>query len=55
MSTTILPPRPQKPLPSECCERGCEKCVFDYYEEALRRWEETVRRLLSESRKLNGQ
>ncbi len=37
-----LPPKPVAPLPGECCERGCERCVFVYYEEALQRWEEKV-------------
>ena len=37
-----LPPRPEEPLPGECCGRGCERCVYVYYEEALQRWEEKV-------------
>lgn len=40
-----LPPRPQEPLPEECCGRGCERCVYVYYEEALQRWEEKVAEL----------
>ena len=42
------PPCPEKPAPSECCGRGCERCVFVYYEEALERWENTVQRLIAE-------
>ena len=37
-----LPPRPEEPLPGECCGRGCERCVYVYYEEALQRWEEKI-------------
>ena len=37
-----LPPRPEEPLPGECCGRGCEHCVYVYYEEALLRWEEKI-------------
>jgi hypothetical protein len=40
-----LPPKPAEPDPSECCNRGCERCIYVYYEEAVQRWEETVARL----------
>jgi len=40
------PEPPEKPLPSECCEGGCDPCVFDlwaeaqaHYEDELARWE----------------
>ena len=30
------PPRPPvKPLPFDCCESGCERCVFDVYADEL--------------------
>ncbi len=30
------PPRkPEPPLPSECCESGCDPCVYDTYAEEL--------------------
>lgn len=36
----IPPPVPPKPpVPGECCERGCEMCMWDYYHEAQRRYE----------------
>ncbi len=33
-----LPPPPREPDPEECCGSGCERCVFDLYEERLERW-----------------
>lgn len=43
-------PRPQPPtppLPGECCESGCERCVLDiyaeelaYYRQALAAWKQ---------------
>ncbi len=32
-----IPPKP--PVEGECCERGCEMCMWDYYREAVRRYE----------------
>jgi hypothetical protein len=37
-----LPPKPTAPEPYECCERGCDPCVYDYYAKALARWEKHV-------------
>jgi hypothetical protein len=35
-----LPPiPPEKPLAADCCESGCDRCVFDLYAEALARYE----------------
>ena len=31
--------RPQKPLPSDCCDTGCSPCVMDLYHEELAVWE----------------
>ena len=51
-----LPPRPLEPSPDECCGRGCERCVYTYYEEAVTRWETKVAMLREEynSRNKNG-
>ncbi len=44
-SNKKIPPKPKKPDDSECCNRGCENCVFVYYERALKKWEKKVKRL----------
>ena len=33
-----LPPPPARPVPGECCEGGCDVCVWVYYERAYERW-----------------
>ena len=35
-----LPERPVEPDPSDCCGSGCIPCVFDIYEEDVKRWEQ---------------
>jgi hypothetical protein len=40
-----LPAIPTRPHDDECCRRGCDPCIFDYYESALERWMERVRKL----------
>ena len=41
MATTPLPTHdakpepPEAPLPSDCCDSGCQVCVFDSYSEEL--------------------
>lgn len=37
-----LPPKPERPLDGDCCDNGCEVCVFTSYAEELRRWQEAV-------------
>jgi hypothetical protein len=40
------PPKPpDKPQDFECCNRGCCPCIFDYYYDALERWETRVTEL----------
>lgn len=39
-----LPPR--EPEPGECCQSGCEPCVYDRYWEALDRYERALREWL---------
>lgn len=38
-----FPPPPVRPTEEECCHRGCDPCIFDYYERGLERWRERVR------------
>ncbi|MFT5132014.1 MAG: hypothetical protein ACI9SC_000477 [Gammaproteobacteria bacterium] len=38
-------PPPTPPGPDECCNRGCDPCIFDYYSNALLRWQEDNRPL----------
>jgi hypothetical protein len=40
-----IPRPPDKPQDYECCGRGCCPCIFDYYYDALERWEARVRAL----------
>jgi hypothetical protein len=44
-SSVSYPNPPNKPADYECCKRGCCPCIFDYYWDALGRWENTVREL----------
>ena len=32
------PQPPAKPAAAECCESGCERCVFDVYAEEMERY-----------------
>ena len=34
-----LPPKPEEPLPSDCCGSGCSPCVFEIYERDLKDWQ----------------
>lgn len=33
------PTAPEMPMESECCESGCERCVWTVYQEARRDYE----------------
>lgn len=36
------PSPPEKPLPADCCDGGCDRCVFDIYAEELERYEQQL-------------
>jgi Oxidoreductase-like protein, N-terminal len=37
------PTPPQPPEPGDCCQGGCERCVYDLYAEALDVYREALR------------
>ena len=39
-SMTMNLEAPIPPAPNECCESGCDPCVWDIYYEELRKWQE---------------
>ena len=41
--TAEIPRPPIPPDPQECCQRGCDPCILDYYDRAMERWETRVR------------
>jgi hypothetical protein len=38
MTDKNLPPPPEKPIADECCGSGCVPCIYDYYYDALDKW-----------------
>lgn len=40
------PEPPERPLPSDCCEGGCDPCVHDLYHEALEHYHRQLERWL---------
>ena len=40
----VIPDAPEEPLPADCCERGCERCVFTVYYEAIDAWRRDIER-----------
>ena len=42
----VIPEPPEEPLAENCCERGCVRCVFTVYYEALDAWRREVESLL---------
>ena len=36
------PVEPERPLPSDCCDSGCEVCVHDLYAEQMQRYRELL-------------
>jgi len=37
------PEPPERPSDDLCCGRGCIPCIFDYYDDALARYEAALR------------
>lgn len=46
LSARRLIQRPPPPVPTTCCGRGCNGCVWQGYFEALRYWRDQARELL---------
>jgi cytochrome-b5 reductase len=42
--------KPQPPASNECCESGCDPCVWDIYRAALQQWE----RITQHQEKISG-
>jgi hypothetical protein len=40
----VVPEPPEEPLPENCCERGCDRCVFTVYYEAVDEWRRDIER-----------
>ncbi|XP_026278711.1 NADH-cytochrome b5 reductase-like [Frankliniella occidentalis] len=40
MSQMDLPEKPERPLPSDCCNSGCTPCILDVYEDLVKQWQE---------------
>lgn len=36
------PAPPSEPKPEECCQRGCDPCVYDRYYDALERYQQAL-------------
>ena len=39
---TVIPDPLEAPLPENCCERGCDHCVFTVYYEAIDAWRRDI-------------
>lgn len=50
-SAPELPPKPTPPEPYECCEQGCDPCIYDYYAKSLARWEKRVAEIQKQQQK----
>ena len=40
MQQSPITEKPQPPAPNECCESGCDPCVWDIYRTELQKWEQ---------------
>ncbi|MDY0021367.1 hypothetical protein C6N40_11450 [Arenimonas caeni] len=38
---------PEKPLPGDCCDGGCDPCVLDTYAEAMEHYREQLAQWLA--------
>ena len=41
--------KPMPPADNECCESGCEPCVWDLYREELAHWQEEQKKAEEQS------
>ncbi|WP_425477710.1 oxidoreductase-like domain-containing protein [Arenimonas caeni] len=41
------PMPPEKPLPGDCCDGGCDPCVLDTYAEAMEHYREQLAQWLA--------
>ena len=39
-----IPDPPEEPIAGDCCERGCDRCVFTVYYKALDAWRREIER-----------
>lgn len=46
-ATDPRPVPPEPPLPSDCCESGCDPCVYDSYSEALQYYRDQLAQWLA--------
>ncbi|HUR41734.1 MAG TPA: oxidoreductase-like domain-containing protein [Verrucomicrobiae bacterium] len=51
----VLPPKPEAPLPGDCCGGGCARCVLDTYADELARWEGEVAEIKARHQRSNAQ
>ncbi|HEY5612043.1 MAG TPA: oxidoreductase-like domain-containing protein [Lysobacter sp.] len=42
MASDPPPSPPQKPLPFDCCESGCDRCVFEIYADDLAHYQSAL-------------
>ncbi|HLU13760.1 MAG TPA: oxidoreductase-like domain-containing protein [Arenimonas sp.] len=36
------PREPEKPLPGDCCDGGCDRCVYDIYAEEMEHYRQQL-------------
>ena len=41
------PQPPEQPLPSDCCDSGCDPCIFDSYSEELHHYRQQLAQWLA--------